>query len=211
MERTDAEALLRDAERLRRRARGDRHASSVPLLVFGALTVLSAPLTLPTLWPWGDVYWMLAGPAGLLVTGWWYRRQQARSGVGAGRGSYTVAGVSVLLACVVLPLVWIAPLPVVGAGLLVVAALQRNRYLAAWAVALGVLGGLERFFVLSNRLADLFEWFGWFQEPRDYGLLDDGSTIVFAALGGLLLAAGLVALRRERAGLVALRRERAGR
>jgi hypothetical protein len=200
-ERTDARALLRDTERLRRRTRGDRHASSVPLLIFGTLTLISALLALPALWPWGDLFWLLAGPAGFLATGWWYRRQQARSGVGEGRGSWTVAGVSTLLAFVLLPLVWIAPLPVVAAGLLVLAALQRNRYLAASAAVLGLLGGLEHFFVLSNRLYDLAQWLGWFPEPRDYGLLDDlGPPVVFAALGGLLLAAGLVALRRERAG-----------
>jgi hypothetical protein len=201
LERTDAQALLRDAERLRRRARGDRHASSVPLLVFGALTLVSAPMALPALWPWGDMFWLLAGPVGFLATGLWYRRQLARSGVGAGRGSYTVAGVSTLLAFVLLPLVWIAPLPVFAAGLLVLAALQRNRYLAAWAVVLGLLGGLERFFVLSNRLYDLAQWLGWSGESEDYGLLTElAQPIVYAALGGLLLAAGLVALRRERAG-----------
>jgi hypothetical protein len=201
MERTEAQALLRDAERLRRRARGDRHASSVPLLIFGGLTVISAPLTLPRLFPLGDVFWLLAGPAGFLVTGWWYRRQQTRSGIGEGRGSWTVAGVSILLALALLPVVWIAPLPIVGAGLLVLAVLQRNRYLAAWAAVLGLLGGLERFFVLSNRLNDLAYWLGWFQEPRGQELLLDlASLIVFVALGGLLLAAGLVAWRRERAG-----------
>jgi hypothetical protein len=201
MERTEAQALLRDAERLRRRARGDRHASSVPLLVFGGLTVLSAPLLLPRLSPGADVFWLLAGPAGFLVTGWWYRRQQTRSGIGEGRGSWTAAGVSMLVAPALLPVVWIAPLPIVGAGLLVVAALQRNRYLAAWAAVLGLLGGLERFFVLSNRLYDPADWLGWLQQPRGQELLVDlGSSVVFAALGGLLLAAGLVALRRERAG-----------
>jgi hypothetical protein len=201
VERTDAQTLLEDAERLRRRARGDRHASSVPLLIFGALTVISAPLTLSTLWPAGGWYWLLAGPIGFLATGWWYRLQQSRSGIGEGRGSYTIAGVSTLLAFVLLPLVWIAPLPVVAAGLLVIAALQRNGYLAACAVVLGLLGGLEHFFVLSNWLYDLAQWRGWFPEPRDSGLLDDlGPAVVFVALGGLLLVAGLVALRRERVG-----------
>jgi len=72
---------------------------------------------------------------------------------------------------------------------------------AVWAAVLGLLGGLEHFLVLSNRLYDLAEWLGWFREPRNYGLLDElGPPTVFAAVGGLLLAAGLVALRRERVG-----------
>jgi hypothetical protein len=70
----------------------------VPLLVFAYLTLFGAPLAAGPLWPLGQYCWVLAGPAGFLVVGWWYRRQQVRDGVGPGRGSYTLAGVSVLLA-----------------------------------------------------------------------------------------------------------------
>ena len=81
MDGPDARSLLQDTERLRRRARADRHPSSVPLLVLAYLTLFSAPLAIDRLWPLGQYFWVLAGPAGFLVVGWWYRRQQLRSGV----------------------------------------------------------------------------------------------------------------------------------
>jgi hypothetical protein len=184
MDGPDARALLDDTERLRRRARADRHPSSVPLLVFAYLTLLGAPLAVGRLWPLGQSYWLLAGPVGFVVVGWWYRRQQVRDGVGPGRGSYTVAGVSLLLALVLLPLLWFFPLATVAAGLLAMAVLQRNPSLAFWAVSFGVVGTLEQYFVISNRLGGLVG-------P------DLGQPIVYGALGGLLLVAGLVARHRE--------------
>jgi hypothetical protein len=183
MDGPDARALLDDTRRLRRRARADRHPSSVPLLVFAYLTLLGAPLAIARLWPLGQYYWVLAGPAGFLIIGWWYRRQEVRRGVGQGRGSYTLAGVSVLLALVLVPFLWFSPLPAVAAGLVAVAVLQRNAYLAFWVAVFGVLGTLEQFFVLSNRLG---------------GAAGDlGQPVVYGALGVLLLVAGLVALHRE--------------
>ena len=112
--------------------------------------------------------------------------------------SESPAGAAVVLALVLVPFLWIAPLPAVAAGLVVIAILQRNAYLASWAAAFGVLGALEQFLVLSNRLYDLAEWRGWFTEPRDYGIVDDlGQPVVYGALGLMLLVAGLVALHRE--------------
>jgi hypothetical protein len=184
MDGPDARALLDGTERLRRRARADRHPSSVPLLVFAYLTLFGAPLAVGRLWPLGQSYWLLAGPAGFVVVGWWYRRQQVRDGVGPGRGSYTVAGVSVLLALVLLPLLWFFPLATIAAGLVAMAVLQRNPYLAFWAVVFGVVGTLEQYFVLSNQLGGLVT-------P------DLGQPIVYGALGVLLLVAGLVARHRE--------------
>jgi hypothetical protein len=184
MDGPDARALLDDAERLRRRARADRHPSSVPLLVFASLTLFGAPLAVGRLWPLGQYYWLLAGPVGFVVVGWWYRRQQVRDGVGPGRGSYTAAGASVLLALVLLPLLWFLPMATIAAGLVAMAVLQRNPYLAFWAVTFGVVGTLEQFFVLSNRLGGLVS-------P------DLGPPVVFGALGVLLLVAGLVARHRE--------------
>jgi hypothetical protein len=120
----DARALLDDTERLRRRARADRHPSSVPLLVFASLTLFSAPFSAtPQLWTFSHLYWVVAGPVGFLLIGWWYRGQAVRSGVGQGRGSYLLAGASVLAALVLVPFLLMAPLPAVAAGLV---ALQRE-------------------------------------------------------------------------------------
>jgi hypothetical protein len=77
-----------------------------------------------------------------LLVGWWYQRQQVRSGVGPGRGSGAVTGAVVLLALLLVPVLWLSPFPAVAAGLLGVAVLPRNPYLALWAVVFGVLGVL---------------------------------------------------------------------
>ena len=188
MDGPDARALLQDAERLRRRARADRHPSSVPLLVFAYLTLFGASLAVDRLWPLGQYFWVLAGPAGFLVVGWWYRRQQLRSGVGPGRGSYTLTGLWVLLAFLLVPFLLFLPYVAIAAGLLVVAVLQRNPWLALWAVVFGAVGTLEQFFVLSNRLHAL---------PPELGATDLGPPVVYGALGILLLVAGLVARHRE--------------
>jgi hypothetical protein len=42
VEALDPRSLLSEAEGLQRQARADRHAASVPLLVFGVLTLASA-------------------------------------------------------------------------------------------------------------------------------------------------------------------------
>ena len=65
----DAAGWFGDFDRLRQRARADRHASSVPLLIFGLLTLGSAPLMdhLDASY----LYWMLATPVGFaLIAGW---------------------------------------------------------------------------------------------------------------------------------------------
>jgi hypothetical protein len=81
-------------------------------------------------------------------------------------------------------LLWFFPLATIAAGLVTMAVLQRNAYLAFWAVTFGVVGTLEQYYVLSNRLGGLVT-------P------DLGQPIVYGALGVLLLVAGLVARRRE--------------
>jgi hypothetical protein len=61
---------LNDVERLRRTARSDRRPSSVPLLVFGVLTLGSAPFA-EDISLWRLFYWAAGGPAGLLAVAWW--------------------------------------------------------------------------------------------------------------------------------------------
>ncbi|MEU6080485.1 hypothetical protein [Streptomyces sp. NPDC047108] len=90
METRDTRGLLDQAEELRKRARADRRASSVPLIALGVIILLSAPFT------YGAgvdevLYWYVAAPLGFVAIALWYRRRRTRTGVGSGRGAYGVA------------------------------------------------------------------------------------------------------------------------
>jgi hypothetical protein len=182
-------------QRLRSTARGDRRPSSVPLVVFGVLTLGCAPFA-GDISLWRLFYWTVAGPAGLLAVAWWYRQRRVRHGVGAGRAPYGKAGLLLLAGFVlVLPLMAVQ-LPTIGLVLLVIAVRQRNAYLGAFAVAFAVIGGLEAFLVFDNVMFSAAYSLGWFR--KDYGYFAGASTIVTALEGLLLLAGGLVALRWEK-------------
>lgn len=188
--------VLAEVERLRRMARGERRASSVPLLAFGVLTLgyvpLAGQLSLLSL-----VYWSVIAPVGFLLVAWWYRRRLVRVGVGAGDAPYAKTGWILLAAfALVLPLTAVQ-LPVIGIALLVLAVRQRNAYLGAFAVLFAVIGVLGTFTAtLENLLYRAAYGLGWFQPQSGY--FDGAPTIITAAAGLLLLAGGLAAMRRER-------------
>ncbi|GAA1589467.1 hypothetical protein GCM10009678_84750 [Actinomadura kijaniata] len=187
---TALQEVVEDTERLRRRVRGDRHASSVPLLVFGGLTFIGAVLVSdPGSW---DAYWLLAGPSGFLGTWLWYSRQESQTGVGRGRGSYLPLGVAVLLAVLFVPLGFVAPIPAAGLGLAVIAIRQRNGHLGLWAVMFASIGWLEGRYFISNKLDELTDSAGY-----AFGHLDRSGHAVFALTGLALLAGGGVALWKE--------------
>ncbi|MYS25057.1 hypothetical protein GA0115240_173032 [Streptomyces sp. DvalAA-14] len=181
--------------RIRTAARGDLRLSSVPLLVFGALALGSAPfagdLSLVSL-----LYWSIAGPVGFLLAAWWYRQRRLRVGVGSGHSPYARAALAVLAAfALVLPLMAVQ-LPTICLVLVALAVRQRNLYLGAFAVAFGVIGGLEAFAVFDNLMYRAANALGWFQQQSGY--FDGASKIVTGLEGLLLLVGGLVALRREK-------------
>ena len=193
---SDPEQVLSELDRLRIMARGDRRPSSVPLVVFGALTLLSAPLFGDGMLMWRAVYWAVAGPAGFLFIALWYRKRRLRTGGGSGRGSYVNAGLLVLASfLLVLPLLAIQ-IPTIALALLVLALLQRNVYLVAFAVVFGVVGAMETFAIFDNMAYRLAFHAGWFQS-RD-GYFSGAPTAIYGLLGLVLLAAGLVARSRER-------------
>lgn len=109
------EALLAEVDALRRRTRASRHAYWLPLLLFGLLTVLAAPLYVesadPTDGPWpadpglaglggGSLlhatalgwYWLVALIGGYLLSLGWYRRHALRVGVQGPIRGYLIAG-----------------------------------------------------------------------------------------------------------------------
>ncbi len=187
-----ADELIQQVGDLRRRARGDRRATSVPLLVFGAITLLDALLR-SVLDPGGDAVLLLLAPAGFVVVALYYRRRELSTGVGGRTRPYALAAV---VTVVTLPLVLLfGAYELVGVGLLAIALTQRNWYLGAWAVVYGVIGGLEALAAVSNRLYGAADALG-FARARD-GYFSWSSSLVYGALGVALIGAGVYARRRE--------------
>lgn len=157
---------------------------AAPLVLFGVLTVISA--TFANNFNLSDAYWFLAGPLACMVCALWYRRQRARTGQadGPSPGLWVRAGLILLAAESLIVLVAVdAPLGV-ALALLGVGLRLGSKYLVLWAVGFGLVAGLARYAVF-NRVAGL---------APHHGL---ATPIAFAIDGLALLAAGLVAARRE--------------
>ncbi|MET7706193.1 hypothetical protein [Micromonospora sp. NPDC005413] len=121
--------LLASVAALRRRTRAVRHAYWLPLLVFGLLMAMAAPLYVesiesPTLRATqenpaltglgGDFlersaalgwYWLVALIGGYLLSLWWYRWHGVRMGVQTATRAYVIAGIVGTLVGLVLPIV----------------------------------------------------------------------------------------------------------
>jgi hypothetical protein len=111
------EQLLTDLRRIRGAVRRDRQANAFPLLVFGTLTLASAPLYLDSIGPdtlrpqyensvlaalGGDLlqnseaigwYWLAALLVGYLGTLGWYRQHALKVGVQTPTRNYLIAGI----------------------------------------------------------------------------------------------------------------------
>jgi hypothetical protein len=183
---------LDEAGRLRRQTRGDRRATSAPLLAFGAITVVDALLR-AVVSPVGDVALLLLAPAGFALVAAYYRHRQTVTGVGGRARPYAMAA---LVTLVVLPFaLFLGLYAVVGLALLVIAVRQRNLYLGVWAVLYGVLGFLESLYLISNRIYAATAALGL--ERSTGGYFSWAPSIVYGLLGASLIGAGLYAHRRE--------------
>lgn len=192
---SDSEQVLDEVGRLRKLAWADRRPSSVPLIIFGGLVILSAAFELSDLSLWRLVYWLIAGPTGFLLTAAWYKHRRSATGVGAGRGSYMKTGVVLLISFVLVIPLWVIAFPTIGFALLVIAVRQRNTYLAICATFFGVIGFLVSIFTFDNLLYRLANYFGFFKSASGY--FSGASAIVDVMWGLLMVAAGLIALKRE--------------
>lgn len=200
MEAAETQALVADLELLKRRARANRRATSLPLLTFAAIALGGAAITAArgTISNWTFFYWILAVPAGFGFLAWRQQRRAVRTGVGGGNEPYRwfALGFPLLLLLPFGVLVVTFPLAAIAAGLLSVAARQHNRYLGVCAAVFGVVGTLElSFAVVTNRLYEAALALG-FQEEK-YGYFSWAEGLAIGLLAGFLLAAGLVAHRRE--------------
>lgn len=187
---TDDPAAGEAAETLRRVAdvrQGTRrliNAAWFPMLLWGSIVLVSAPITLAPDWAIG-VYWLLAAPAGLLLTFRYFRRRALEHGLGTRNWRvYRGLGVAIAVACAALG----------AAGSEIVSAVG-----PMYAVALGVLG-----FAALSRVA-LYAWaaLALIGAATLIVVADPADPILVAALaeGVLLLAAGLAALIGDRQGV----------
>lgn len=191
-EESSSASALKELEDLRAQVRADQHAVSVPLLAVGTLTVATAAAP--------HVQRDLIATAGLLAVliglSLYYVRRQARVGVGTPAASWKNATLAVVAVILLLPVVLflLSPLAVAGAVLVAIGGSTRNRTLAVYGLAFGVLAGLQQWYVISNRVGDLARLLGvsgpaWWVHHAD--------RLVLVALGSALLIPGLVALVRE--------------
>ena len=191
LEPPQAQALLEDLAQVRRRARGDLHAASVPLFVLGLLAVGGALADLSDPMMVTRLYWTFAGPAGLLVTALWFQRLRRN---GAGTGAGPLVTITILTTCAAVAFGFLPIGGVITAlGFVALAVTQRNRVLATAAVIFGLVSAAQQpFGFISNSVYN--------RVPNALGILEyHGSAVVYAILGSLLLGVGIRAFRQERA------------
>jgi hypothetical protein len=178
MDAHQASDLLHQTQRLTARARVDRHWTWLPLVVFGGLSLLAAPLYHTSIGLWAPlVYWLVAGPIGYTICARYHRARRQRTGIGGVPvGPYVTTGVLLLLGLLLLTpfhLEFFA----IALALLRLAWRERSRSLA---VVAAVFCGLSLLASLYNT-ENLYHYYGAFAD-----------SIEVVVLGAFLLGAGLV-------------------
>jgi hypothetical protein len=189
-----ANEVLGDVGAVQRRVRGDRRATSVPLIVFGAITLLAAVIEPILDWA-GTLTLFLLAPVGFLSVALIYRRREIAFGIGGRARAYKIAAIATLLLLLVLGLA-LGSYAIIGLALVIIAMLQRNLQLGIWAFVFGVVGGTEHLFLISNRLYSLADTLG-FNRSND-GYFSWSSSLVFGILGLALIVGGLLTRHAER-------------
>jgi hypothetical protein len=166
------------------------------MIVLGLLTLAGAALALlrhSELFPLAWLFWIVAGPAGLAATAWWYRRLRRRDGVGTGERDIIV--LAVLGGCAAVGGAFFhLGATITAIAFLAVALTRRSPALVTASVVFGVVVGLEESFAsLSNGLLNTYP-----NLPARHLIEEYGTTGILTALGLILLLAGFLALRRER-------------
>jgi uncharacterized RDD family membrane protein YckC len=195
LDQPQARALLDDLDQVRRKARGDLHAASVPLFILGLLAIGGALADFSNSMMVSMLYWTFAGPVGLLLTAWRFHRLQRRHGVGT--GASPLVPITILVTCAAVAYgLFLAGGVIAAIGFVALAITQRNRALATAAVIFGLVTGAQQYFgFISNSV------YNRIPNASALTLLEHhGSAIVFAILGLLLLGVGVRALRQESTG-----------
>lgn len=187
---TDAARMLAGLETLQDRVKRDRRPASVPLQVLAAGVGLYA-LAHAVTWaldgrPFGltIAFWALAAPIGFAVVARRYRDLEVGLGVGTERRTFRVLAVVALLSLLFFPVLALplaVPYVLIGLVLLVVAARVRSGWLAVGAVVFGLLGSLESFLVLSNRVFDVTGAYVSWAQPVAWAVVTAATVAVAEA------------------------------
>jgi hypothetical protein len=147
--RAQANELIVEVDRVRRQTRARASVMWFPLLLFGALTLVSAVVVARYGGPALGPYWIVAGPTGGIATGIVAWRRGSRVGAVVPSGPYLAVAGFVLTGASLLG--WagdamgaqvvsaVGPSLVVAIGYLLFARLERSRALTLVAVGLAVL------------------------------------------------------------------------
>ena len=141
---------LSELERLRLQTRRQLAGLSLPLVLFGGVSLVAAALSATLGAEAQAFFWSLAGPAGGIAVSLYYRRRALELGLSRAAWPYICTAVALLLGCFVLGALeqpWgVGPWLSVAAGYLVFGGLERSAAvigmslaLAALAVAVGAL------------------------------------------------------------------------
>ena len=187
MQAQEASEALQLIERVQRRTRATLRVVWFPLVVFGALFLVSAPLVWLARGPAVGAYWALAGPLGGVTVGRYYQRRERDLGLEGPWVAYVVTGVGIMVGCFSVVAVGkaldsemtvaVGPCLVVSAAYVVFALLDRSAALGVLAVGLAAV---------SLGLAAT----GW--EPREVG------AALAVLYGGNFVVTGLAYRSRER-------------
>lgn len=175
---TTAATMLNEVERVRGTTRQSLNPGWLPYLVFGALTLLSAPFTQIGSGGSEGIYWLVAGPLGLAIAWRYYRAHELRVGL-IDRQEYLLAGIVAAMVVGAILVGWFASDRIsevgwmfpIGAGLLAVGVLESSRPDAGVGIGMLVVAGL----LVALEPAQPDTW--------------------AAVLGGAILLAGAVASR----------------
>ncbi|MCA1674079.1 MAG: hypothetical protein LC799_18400, partial [Actinobacteria bacterium] len=134
-----------EVEELRRRTRGLLRSSWFPLVVFGPLMLASVPVGLLGGGPAVGVFWAVAGPAGGVAVGVYYRNRALQLGVSRSPLPYAATMAMMMVGAFVLPALTagdlreVVSLFAIAAGFVVFAVLDRDPSLIWLGVALGAV------------------------------------------------------------------------
>lgn len=134
-------ATLAEVEAVRRRTRVAVHPVWFPMLLFGALGLLSIPFSFLGDGLGAGLFWLVAGPGGGVATSHYYRNRAMTLGVGVRGRAYVALGVALFVAA------WVSgvatgsaagPMLAVAVGYVLFARLEHSWPVAAVAAVLGV-------------------------------------------------------------------------